>query len=58
MKFHACLSANIDLTFCHPIEPFVPYFIRLVATICDSTTLVYNRTVYTQEGVKAKYLEF
>lgn len=32
------------------VEPFVPYAVRLVATICDLTTPVFNRTVYTQEG--------
>ena len=32
------------------VEPFIPYAVRLVATICDLTVLVFNRTVYTQQG--------
>ena len=50
----SCIS---QFLFRYPIEPFVPYFVRLVATICDSTTLVYNKTVYTQEGDKNQYLK-
>ena len=37
------------------VEPFIPYAVRLVATICDLTVLVFNRTIYTQEGNHAAH---
>ena len=44
------------MTIFNFVEPFVPYAVRLVATICDLTVLVFNRTIYTQEGNHAAHV--
>lgn len=34
-----------------PVEPFVPYRVIVMATICDATVTLYNNVLFTQEGM-------
>jgi hypothetical protein len=50
IKLAITYQSHINNVIINFVEPFIPYAVRLVATICDLTIPVFNGTAYTQEG--------